>query len=377
MKKNKLFFATLAGLLTFCLLGCRAINEDVFVGTQAEVISAHDFVYSYLSDEEKLVYDELYDAVYNFESEVVLSNSVDEEDLKKIFTLFYTQESQVFWLDSLFVPNETGNGFNLVYRTTKDEASELSSNLQITICNIADKLNEKYSEYDAVRLFHDEIVLKTRFCEDGDFVNSAYGALVLGEAMCEGYAFAMSYLCDYFNIENYIVNGENVDGKSHVWNKIKIDGDWYNLDSTWDDPIFEIEKPNYVRHNFMLLPDDDIYNITHFPYESVVNDVNCVSEKYNYFVFEELTFETAEQLSEKLPSIIASYVGNDKLHVEVRMTNEDEYLKAYDIICKTDYLELVMDDLNAKFGFNLFSVQKRADDNLFILGMFFNDGYSK
>ncbi len=51
--------------------------------------------------------------------------------------------------------------------------------------------------------------------------------------VCEGYAKAMKVLCDRVNIPCILASGQ-----SHMWNYIKLDGEWYGMDSTWSDAIF-------------------------------------------------------------------------------------------------------------------------------------------
>ncbi len=57
----------------------------------------------------------------------------------------------------------------------------------------------------------------------------AYGALCLGTAVCEGYMEAYGMLARYAGLEVGSARGGN-----HTWNQVKIDGQWYNVDVTWD-----------------------------------------------------------------------------------------------------------------------------------------------
>ncbi len=66
---------------------------------------------------------------------------------------------------------------------------------------------------------------------------NAYGALVKGTSVCAGYADAFLTMCKACGIEcNKISGPTKLDGTgSHAWNMVKIDGDWYLVDTTWDD----------------------------------------------------------------------------------------------------------------------------------------------
>ncbi len=71
-----------------------------------------------------------------------------------------------------------------------------------------------------------------------DYVMSAhdaYGALVEGRAVCQGYSDAVKLVCDYYNIPAVCIAG-TANGGGHMWNAIQLeDGKWYLMDLTWDD----------------------------------------------------------------------------------------------------------------------------------------------
>lgn len=60
--------------------------------------------------------------------------------------------------------------------------------------------------------------------------NTVYGALVLGEADCTGYALTFNAIMNELGIPTM-----NVKGFGHIWNRTKVDGQWYYTDITWSD----------------------------------------------------------------------------------------------------------------------------------------------
>jgi hypothetical protein len=64
--------------------------------------------------------------------------------------------------------------------------------------------------------------------------HTAYGALVLGEGVCDGYAESFKYLLDLIDLDNHLIFG-SVNGDAHAWNLIKIKGNYYHFDLTWND----------------------------------------------------------------------------------------------------------------------------------------------
>ena len=108
------------------------------------------------------------------------------------------------------------------------------------------------SEYEQVKAFHDYLVNNTEYRETGERSHSAAGPLLDGLAVCEGYSKALDLLCYLSGIECLCINGTG-NGGAHSWNKVKIDGQWYNIDVTWDDPVSS--RP-ILRYDYFLVSDN-------------------------------------------------------------------------------------------------------------------------
>ena len=78
---------------------------------------------------------------------------------------------------------------------------------------------------------------------DGVTAEDAYWAhniegVVLKKGVCEAYAKTYDYFCELMGIECITVTGMGGEGSNmggHAWNIVKIDGEWYNVDATWED----------------------------------------------------------------------------------------------------------------------------------------------
>ena len=81
--------------------------------------------------------------------------------------------------------------------------------------------------------------------------DNPYGMLVGHYGICSGYASTFKLFMDCFDIECIIVEGKaNGLEEDHAWNKIHIDGKWYNVDVTWDDPVYYDEQGNVVTESW-------------------------------------------------------------------------------------------------------------------------------
>ncbi len=103
--------------------------------------------------------------------------------------------------------------------------------------------NKTGNTYEDVKLVHDYLVDNISYDSSLSKQNiyNIYGALVNRECVCEGYARAFKYLLDELDIPCVMVIGTatNSQGKTenHAWNYVQLNGNWYAVDSTWDDPV--------------------------------------------------------------------------------------------------------------------------------------------
>lgn len=83
---------------------------------------------------------------------------------------------------------------------------------------------------------YDEAVEHMDDDEPLDIAHTAYGSLVNGDAVCDGYSLGYEYLCDLAHIKSTVVDGYiNNENKGHAWNMVYLSGEWYEIDTTWDD----------------------------------------------------------------------------------------------------------------------------------------------
>lgn len=88
-------------------------------------------------------------------------------------------------------------------------------------------------------------------------VYTSYGAFVNHNVVCQGYALAFKVLMDRAGIPCCYVRS---DAMHHAWNMVQLDGNWYHVDVTWDDPTYEGTKDwaGSVERRNLLCSDDEI-----------------------------------------------------------------------------------------------------------------------
>lgn len=124
---------------------------------------------------------------------------------------------------------------------------------------IKNKITDDMDTINKIRIIHDYIVNNTKYDQNRSDKNifeyksnNAYGVLIEGYGICSGYTDSMMLFLEKLNIKSYKVSSEN-----HVWNKVFINNNWYNLDLTWDDPV-NSDGSDSLEHTFFLVTDDEM-----------------------------------------------------------------------------------------------------------------------
>jgi len=68
--------------------------------------------------------------------------------------------------------------------------------------------------------------------------DNPYGLLINKRAVCMGFTSAFQLFMDLVGVECITVIGASgSESMEHAWNMVRIDGEWYCVDVTWNNPI--------------------------------------------------------------------------------------------------------------------------------------------
>ena len=113
-------------------------------------------------------------------------------------------------------------------------------------------VDSSMSDMEKAIVLHDYIAINCQYDTTLARANchSAYGALAEQVAVCQGYALAYKYLLNQVGIECLMVSSKKL---NHAWNMVKLDGKYYQVDTTWDDPTKD--RIGRARHFYMFVSD--------------------------------------------------------------------------------------------------------------------------
>lgn len=174
----------------------------------------------------------------------LLTAKLSDEETKRTVMAFFNDNPQIFWISNQYTYTFTltGTSVQLYSRVTAQERESLQKKLDSIVNQIMKGVTRQQSELEreatifnalADRCTYDNAVSADSKQQDWQ-PYTAYGALVKGKAVCDGYSRAMQLLCGKAGVQCRLVNG-SAKGAAHIWNLVRIDGKWYHFDATWMD----------------------------------------------------------------------------------------------------------------------------------------------
>ena len=245
------------------------------------------YYYENMTKDEKALYDAMYMCASDptaAENIAVAYVSVDPtaEEFRKIQTVAYWgllyDHPELFWLYNGTEANmgygvpyvQSGDGNYTVYYYF-DEPFEDFSSIMTEFNKAADgflsEIDLSQSEDVIAREIHDKLIGLVRYnspvMESGSYsaysnlAHTAYGALVADSdgnancAVCDGYSQAYVYLLQQAGINAAVIVGlagnDSADAGGHAWSVVELSGDWYEVDTTWDDAGSLDEQVEAIR----------------------------------------------------------------------------------------------------------------------------------
>ncbi|MFJ7733286.1 transglutaminase domain-containing protein [Lysinibacillus sp. NPDC097231] len=187
------------------------------------------------------------------------------------------------------------------YLMTPEQAAYVEMNVQEIVASIN---KNALNDVEKVRAINDYIVANTAYTDQtNSSPHSAYTVLSEHGGVCQGYALLAHSMLQKLGIETkYIVGYVGQEG--HAWNLVKLGGQWYHLDTTWNDPV--PDRKGAVRYQYFLVDDQTMAK----DHTWIAGDYpQARSTVYNYF--HDIDFPT--QVGQQI--FYSSISDNNKLYV--------------------------------------------------------------
>lgn len=190
---------------------------------------------------------------------------------------------------------------------TEDDINTINSILNSII-------KPRMTETEKIRTVHNWIVCNTtyndKYYDRGDSFNHVSNLLNNKTGVCQGYSVTFYIFMKQMGIPCTLVMGKT-DNVSHAWNAVKLDGNWYYIDVTWDDPVVN-GTSNYpggdnisyeyllctYNHISMTHTEDNYIGTTPLP-NGISNDYNDLMYRMSGFT-NVMRVNSSEELADRL-----------------------------------------------------------------------------
>ena len=302
---------------------------------ETSLLGKPGYCYVTLSEEEQVVYEEIY-AILTGTGESCRLSSTDSEQVKKVYYNVMADHPEIFWVDGYRI-DTTRRGdrvLSLEFSMKQTMDSGEIAGWQDVIGVYLKKFMEEAGkagisfgsgDYDRIRFTFDYIVKHTEYNESAEHNQNICSVFGDGQSVCQGYSVAMQYLLLYQGISSITVTGTTKDtGTSHAWNLVKADGSWYYLDVTWGDPSYSesSEVPDeIVNYSYFCVTGDDISK-THV-IGSELELPECTAVEDNYFIHENCLFEEWDE--EQFETLLVSCMESGEKYLSIRCSDAGLY----------------------------------------------------
>lgn len=217
------------------------------------------------------------------------------DDFKRLYAATLNSHPELFYVSGAFSYYGAGNyivSVLPVYDYSGDTLTAMRKAYKDRVAQIASYAAAGTTPLLKCALVNDYFC--THFQYDTSYtIYDSYHLFVLGTGVCQAYMEGYIAVMNYLNIPvSYVVSS----AMDHTWNLVQIDGNWYHVDVTWNDPL--PDRAGKARHGYFMCSDDLFQNNEGFSnhYDWVSDQgIVCDSSAYDDAVWRSIDIPLAVQ----------------------------------------------------------------------------------
>ena len=213
---------------------------------------AFPYAYESLNEAERIWYRDIERILGSFDMErkldqAGLAGGLNDTDIDKIFQCVLSDHPELFYVEGYsyvrYARGEkiTALAFSGTYNVDLETALARRDEIEAAAEAILEGIAADASDYDKVKYVYDTLIRNTDYDLEAPDNQNIYSVFVRHFSVCQGYAKATQYLLNRLGVECTLVLGTVETGEGHAWNLVKVDGEYYYLDTTWGDVSYRTE----------------------------------------------------------------------------------------------------------------------------------------
>lgn len=230
-----------------------------------------------LTENEKTAINRIVTSLADFEAEINISDlDISSEQLTSLsnsgaISNVFINHPELFYVEpGLFLYSLTNDnkvvkikfntdntdGKKSVFTMTKEEAEKNKAIIEKEYANIASLIPDDASDLKKALIVHDYIASNYEY-DESLTIRTLDETVKKKKCVCQGYTYLYMYVMNKLGVECTTVPS---DACTHIWNKIKIGDNWYNVDITSDDPLKNMASN--INHKCFLVSDNELKEVS-------------------------------------------------------------------------------------------------------------------
>ena len=296
------------------------------------------FAYESLDTQEQIWYGEIEQALGEMTDTVKLSTEpigqgLDEQDIDRIFQCVLIDHPEIFYATGYTYTKYSrgdrtvGIDFAGTYSLPREEAVNKAEEIRGRASEWLSDIPSDASEYDKVKAVYEKIIFFTDYDLNASDNQNIASVFLGNSSVCQGYAKATQYLLNHLGVMCTLVQGTVDTGEAHAWNLVRVDGDYYYVDTTWGDASYRMEDGSgqeelpEINYDYLCVTTQELLR-TH-RIESVVAMPECTATQANYYVREGVYFTSYD--AEQMQSIFDRAWESGRTEITLKCADEECY----------------------------------------------------
>ena len=294
------------------------------------------YYYELLPEEEKTVYREILGGIKEYSPEIYL-HSADAKRTNEIYKDVLMDNPEIFWCDGTgkttsYEGKEKYNVLEPQYTCTAEEKEQRQQEIEAAAGECLAGIKADASDYDKILYVFEYIVNTVDYDLGAEDNQNIYSVFAHRRSVCAGYSKATQYLLERLGVFCTYVTGITSGGQNHAWNLVMCEGDYYYLDVTWGDPVFqaaegeEVSQFENISYDFMCCDDAELFK-NHTPDDDAKLPA-CTKMNRNYYMMNNMYYETYDSsvVLQRMNDVISAG-GNP---VVIKFSDDALYNQAHD-----------------------------------------------
>lgn len=306
-----------------------------FAKAKEEIISDESryYAYSKLNDDERIVYTEILSILSTLGKDVKVS-SLDTELIDKAFKCVLIDHPELFYISGYsFTKFLRGDNLEKItvtgtYFMSEKEVAQAMERVEQYTNECISGYSGGVDEYNKVKYVYEYLIKNNEY--DLTAINNQNILSVVDEhrTVCQGYAKMTQYILNKMGVFCTLCEGIVKGSEAHVWNIVKINGEYYHVDTTWGDASYNLSsesdaslKAPEVNYDYLCVNDDKISEA--HVIKNRVECPSCTSMDANYYVMEGLYF--TEVNTDQIKEAFDKARDNNDAYVTLKCENANVY----------------------------------------------------